>query len=70
MDFLYGNFLGDKDEWHKNPNMTFLSKRQVLKYFENFEIMYYAEKFYIKDSMKEKNKHWHVFEIYAKKLSY
>ena len=29
--------------------------------------MYYAEKKYIKDSVKEKNKHWHVFEIYAKK---
>ena len=47
--------------------MTFLTKEKLLDYFKNFELVYYAEKKYIKDSSTEKNKHWHVFEIYAKK---
>ena len=47
--------------------MTFLSKEEVLRYFEDFKITYYAEKKFIKDSGEEKSKYWHVFEIYAKK---
>ena len=47
--------------------MTFLSKEEILKYFDNFEIIYYAEKKFIKDTAEEKDKYWHVFEIYAKK---
>ena len=67
MDFLFGNFLGIEDEWNKSKIMTFLPKEKILGYFENFEIVYFAEKKYIKDSSTEKIKHWHVFEIYAKK---
>lgn len=67
MDFSFGNFLGLEDGWNKSKVMTFLSKEEVLGYFKNFEIVYYAEKKYIKDSSTEKKKHWHVFEIYAKK---
>ena len=47
--------------------MTFVSKERLLNYFKKFQIMYYAEKKYIKDSVKVKDKYWHVFEIYAKK---
>lgn len=65
--YFVGNFLGKEDEWSNRKTMTFLSKEQVLKYFKNFDIIYFAEKKYIKDSVTEKNKYWHVFEIYAKK---
>ena len=67
MDFLFGNFLGIEDEWNKSKTMTFLTKEKLLDYFKNFEIVYYAEKKYIKDISTEKDKHWHVFELYAKK---
>ena len=65
---LFGNFLGIDDGWSKSKIMTFLTKEQVLEYFRNFEIVYYAEEKYIKDSSTEKNKHWHVFKVYARKL--
>ena len=67
MDSSFGNFLGIEDGWNKSDIMTFLSKEKVLGYFGDFEIVYYAEKKYIKDSITEKNKHWHVYEIIARK---
>lgn len=66
---MFGNFLGKEDEWSKSKLMTFLSKEELLSYFKNFDIIYYAEKKYIKDSANQKNKYWHIFEIYAKKLN-
>ena len=47
--------------------MTFLSKEKVLDYFKDFEIKYYAEKKYMKNSVKGDMKNWHVFEIIAMK---
>ena len=41
---MYGNFLGNEDEWKDKKVMTFLSKEEVLRYFEDFKITYYAEK--------------------------
>ena len=69
MAFLFGNFLGNEDEWAKYADkMTFFTKDDLLSYFKDFEILYFAEKKYIKDSVSDKNKKWHVFEIYAKKI--
>ena len=68
MDILYGNFLGKEDSWNnKNKSLTFFSKEKILKYFTDFEIIYYAEKKFFKDTIIEKNKYFHIFEIYAKK---
>lgn len=64
---MYGNFLGKEDGWNYKKYLTFFSKEQILKYFNNFEIKYYAEKKFFKDTVIEKNKYFHVFEIYAKK---
>lgn len=65
---MFGNFLGNDDEWTKySDKMSFVSKGKLLSFFNEFEIMYFAEKKYIKDSISEKNKRWHVFEIYARK---
>ncbi len=67
---MFGNFLGKNDDWNKYKKMTFISKKQLINYFKGFEIIYYAEKKYIKDSIEERNKHWHVFEIYAKRIEH
>lgn len=64
---MYGNFLGKEDGWNNKKYLTFFSKEQILKYFEDFKIIYYAEKKFFKDTVIEKNKYFHVFEIYAKK---
>ena len=59
MDFLFGNFLGKEDEWAKySEKMSFFSKQELLSYFDEFDIMYFAEMKYIKDSVSEKNKKW------------
>ena len=47
--------------------MKFFTVDEINKYFQDFKIFYIAEKKYIKDSSKEKNKHWHIIEIYAQK---
>ena len=65
--FFVGNFLGEKDGWYGNDRMTFLSKEKLLDYFKDFEIKYYAEKKYMKNSVKGDMKNWHVFEIIAMK---
>ena len=65
--FFVGNFLGEEDGWYGNETMTFLSKEKVQGYFKDFEIKYYAEKKYIKDSVMGEKKNWHVFEIIAMK---
>ncbi len=67
MASLHGNFLGNEDGWAKNHNMSFFSKDELMTYFKDFDIVYFSEKKYIKDSVSESNKKWHVFEIYAKK---
>ena len=65
--FFVGNFLGEEDDWNKNKKMTFLSKERMIEYFKDFEIKYLAEKKYIKDTVLEGKKNWHVFEIIAMK---
>ena len=68
--FFVGNFLGDSDDWNneKNSNMKFFSVNDIKEKFKDFKIFYIAEKKYIKDSSKEKDKHWHIIEIYAQKI--
>ena len=65
--FFVGNFLGEEDGWYGNDTMTFLSKEKVLDYFKDFEIKYYAEKKYVKETVIGDKKNWHVFEIMAMK---
>lgn len=65
--FFVGNFLGEEDGWYGNETMTFLSKEKVLSYFKDFEIKYYAEKKYVKDTVIGGKKNWNVFEIMAMK---
>lgn len=66
--YFIGNFFGIKDEWNvENSQMIFLTKEQVLELFTDFEIICF------KDIEKDmliglgKMKHWHVFNIIAKK---
>lgn len=65
--FFVGNFLGQEDEWNGNKQETFLDKEEILNYFKNFKIMYFAEKKYTKNTVLGKTKNWHVFEIIAMK---
>ena len=67
MDFSYGNFLGEEDDWKNNNEINFWTKDKIIEFFKDDKFFYYAEKKYIKDSADQKNKNWHVYEVYAKK---
>lgn len=63
-----GNFLGKEDEWNKNEFRTFVDERDLKKIFKNFEMLYFNEKKFNKQTAKGKMKLWHVYEVIAKKI--
>ena len=67
--YFVGNFFGLNDSWvNIKGNMVFLSKEQVLKLFENsFEIIKFEEIERDEKTALGKIKHWHIYEIIAKK---
>ena len=66
--YFVGNFFGDNDEWKSTKDeMTFLTKDQTIQLFEDFEIVEFKE--VEKDDVTGlgKMKHWHIFNVIAKK---
>lgn len=67
--YFVGNFFGNNDEWkNTKEEMTFLTKEQVIELFKNFDIIEFKE--IEKDAITGlgKMKHWHIFNVIAKKL--
>jgi len=64
-----GNFLGNRDEWihKKNGEMTFFDKKGVLELFQGFKIEHFEEREYDKKTGQGYLKHWHLFNVIAKK---
>lgn len=55
--------------WKDSKNdKVFLSKEQVLKLFEDFEIVYFKEIDKDGESAVGEEKHWHYFNIIARKM--
>lgn len=68
--YFVGNFFGLNDEWNtKNDRRTFFSKEEVIKLFSGFEILEIKEMEKDKATAKGQMKHWHIFEIIARKLN-
>lgn len=66
--YFVGNFFGLNDSWAKTKEqMVFLSKEQVLRLFESFNILSFNEIEKDGKTALGKEKHWHVFEIIARK---
>ena len=67
--YFVGNFFGNNDEWKSTKEeMIFMTKKQVLELFENFEIIEIKEVEKDNPTGLGKMKHWHMFNIIAKKL--
>lgn len=67
--YFAGTFLGEKDSWNtKKENMIFFNKNEILKLFENYNIITIKEIEREGSAFEEKNKHWHIFDIIAKKV--
>lgn len=67
--YFVGNFFGLNDSWSKiKEQMVFLSKEEVLELFNNsFEILEFNE--IEKDGITAlgKMKHWHIYNVIARK---
>ena len=66
--YFVGNFLGLNDSWiNLKPSMTFLSKEQILDLFSNFDIISFKENEKNGKTALGKVKHWHIYDVIAKK---
>ena len=63
--FFVGNFLGKEDDWNKTR--TTIEKEKLLEYFKEFEMYYYSEEKYYKDTANGTGKFWHVYTVIAQK---
>ena len=67
--YFVGNLFGNKDEWKSTKEkMVFLTEKQVIELFKNFDIIEFKE--VEKDDFTGlgKMKHWYIFNVIAKKL--
>lgn len=64
-----GNFFGDKDEWSQQQGkMTFLARAQVQELFEEWTVLHFEEReFDQMPAVGGKVKHWHTFEVIARR---
>ena len=66
--YFVGNFFGINDEWKSTKEeMTFLTKEQVIELFKDFEIIEFKEVEKDGTTGLGKKKHWHIFNVIAKK---
>ena len=65
--YFVGNFLGNEDEWFNDKSKSFTDEEELKRIFDDFEIIYFKEKKYNKQTAKGNMKHWHVYEIIARK---
>ena len=65
--YFVGNFFGVNDTWANRPNMTFFIKEEVIELFSSFEIINFKEIEKNGKTVLGVEKHWHVFNVIAKK---
>lgn len=63
--FFVGNFLGKEDDWINIR--TTVEKQELLKLFEDFNMLYFSEEKFFKDTALGKNKFWHVYSVIAQR---
>lgn len=63
-----GQFFGDRDDWNKNDeDMTFHTKNLALEAISDLDIILFQEEEKDEKTLDGNNKHWHIFNIIAKK---
>lgn len=66
--YFVGNFLGKEDGWSQNNTRSFTDEKELRAIFKDFQISYFKEKKYNKQTANGNMKFWHVYEIIAKKV--
>ena len=66
--YFVGNFFGIRDEWRNaKENMVFLDRQQVMDLFKKFDIINFEETEKDMRTGLGRMKHWHIFDVIAKK---
>lgn len=66
--YFVGNFFGKKDSWVENKkNLIFLSENEVKDLFTDFELIQFNEIEKDAKIASGEEKHWHIYDIIAKK---
>ena len=66
--YFVGNFFGIRDEWRNTKeNMVFLDRQQVMALFEEFDNISFEETEKDMETGLGRVKHWHIFDVIAKK---
>jgi tellurite methyltransferase len=65
-----GHLLGDRDGWNTNSTMTFHTRVQAERVFRDMEIISFKEEENDIPAATGEPKHWHIFHIIARKVSY
>ncbi len=66
--YFVGNFFGKKDTWAKTKeNLVFLAEQEVKALFCNFELIQFNEIEKNATIASGEEKHWHIYDIIAKK---
>ena len=64
-----GNFLGEKDSWNcQKVDMIFFNDELIKELFKGFEIIKFEEVEKEGKTVLGNNKHWHIYNVIAKKL--
>ena len=64
--FIVANFLGKDDGWKESK--TTVSRDELIDYLEGFDIKYFSEETYFKDTARGTNKLWNVYTVIAQKV--
>ena len=59
-----GHFFGVNDDWKQ---LFLIEKKDLENLLVDFDILYFGEKEFDKPSLTGPEKHWHIFEVIAKK---
>ncbi len=62
-----GHFFGDRDTWASKPEMTCLTRQAVESLFDRFDLEYFDEIEDDRSTSLGEPKHWHIFEVIARK---
>lgn len=66
--YFVGNFIGSKDSWNCSSfEFTILDKVKIQNMFKDFELLYFEEIEKDSQTVLGHNKHWHVYNVIAKK---
>ncbi len=64
-----GQLFGDRDSWTQYSNLNFHTREAIDLLFADFSLEYFEEEEHPGKTALDEDKHWHIFQIVARKRS-